>query len=375
MSPLIEGFATPEGTAAFRARSSGAVAEHWRTFRGLLLSSVGLGTYLGSEDEEGDRAYEGAVRRALARGINVFDSAINYRHQRSERAIGQALASAIAEGRIARPDVVLTTKGGFLPFDGRAPADPGEYLRDTYLRPGIVAARDVVAGSHAMTPRYLADQLDRSRANLGLATIDVYYVHNPETQLAHVDRTTFRVRLRAAFEALETAVDAGKLRYYGTATWQGFRQPASAPDHLSLAELVEVAREVAGERHHFAAVQLPYNLGMTEAFTLANQPVEAEPLSLIAAAERLGVYVMTSASIHQGQLARNLPPVFHDFLPGLETDAQRALQFVRSTPGVGTALVGMQRIAHVEENAGLARTAPLPWGEFRRLFEEDAGAP
>jgi aryl-alcohol dehydrogenase-like predicted oxidoreductase len=270
--------------------------------------------------------------------------------------------------------VVLTTKGGFLPFDGSAPADPGVYLRDTYLRPGIVAARDVVAGSHAMTPRYLADQLDRSRVNLGVATIDVYYLHNPETQLGQVDRTTFRLRLRAAFEALETAVEAAKLRVYGVATWQGFRQPATAPDHLSLADLVELAREVAGDRHHFAAVQLPYNLGMTEAFTLANQPVQAEVMSLLEAAERLGVYVMTSASLHQGQLTRNLPPVIHEFLPGLETDAQRALQFVRSTPGVGTALVGMQRIAHVEENAAVARNAPLPWHEFRRLFSEEADA-
>lgn len=374
MTALIDGFATPEGTAAFRARAAGVAPGHWRTFRGLALSSVGLGTYLGAPDDEGDRAYETALGRALAGSINVVDSAINYRHQRSERAVGRALASAIASGRVARPDVLVATKGGFLAFDGGAPADPGAYLRDVYLRPGIVSARDVVAGSHAMTPRFLVDQLDRSRANLGLATIDVYYLHNPETQLGHVDRTTFRVRLRAAFEALETAVEAGKLRAYGAATWQGFRQPADAPEHLALADLVELARDVAGDGHHFAAVQLPYNLGMTEAFTLANQPVQKEALSLLEAAERLGVYVMTSASLHQGQLTRNLPPVIHQFLPGLETDAQRALQFVRSTPGVGTALVGMQRAAHVEENAAVARSAPLPWDAFRRLFSGEADA-
>jgi aryl-alcohol dehydrogenase-like predicted oxidoreductase len=79
---------------------------------------------------------------------------------------------------------------------------------------------------------------------------------------------------------------------------------------------------------------------------------------------------MTSASIYQGQLARNLPSVIGEFLPGLDTDAQRALQFVRSTPGVGTALVGMKRVAHVEENARLTSVAPLPWQEFQKLFSE-----
>jgi len=93
-------------------------------------------------------------------------------------------------------------------------------------------------------------------------------------------------------------------------------------------------------------------------------------MSVLEAARRLDVYVMTSASIYQGQLARNLPPVIAEFLPGLETDAQRALQFVRSTPGVGTALVGMKQVAHVEENARVATAPPLGWEEFQKLFSE-----
>jgi len=109
---------------------------------------------------------------------------------------------------------------------------------------------------------------------------------------------------------------------------------------------------------------------MTEAFTSANQEIGGEAESLLEAARRLGIYVMSSASIYQGQLARNLPPVIGGFLPGLETDAQRALQFVRSTPGVGTALVGMTRRTHVEENARLASVSPLPWEEFGKLFNE-----
>jgi predicted aldo/keto reductase-like oxidoreductase len=91
---------------------------------------------------------------------------------------------------------------------------------------------------------------------------------------------------------------------------------------------------------------------------------------VLEATQRLEMYVMTSASIYQGQLARNLPPIFSEFLPGLATDAQRALQFVRSTPGVGTALVGMRRADHVEENGALIAAAPLGREQFQKLFAQ-----
>jgi predicted aldo/keto reductase-like oxidoreductase len=97
-------------------------------------------------------------------------------------------------------------------------------------------------------------------------------------------------------------------------------------------------------------------------------------MSLLEAARRLDLFVMTSAPLYQGRLARGLSPVIAEFLPGLETDAQRAVQFVRSTPGVGAALVGMQQLAHVEENARLGSVPPLPWSRFQRLFQGEESA-
>jgi aryl-alcohol dehydrogenase-like predicted oxidoreductase len=219
-----------------------------------------------------------------------------------------------------------------------------------------------------MTPRFLADQLDRSRANLGLQTVDVYYVHNPETQLDEVDRSAFLSRLCAAFGALEEAVAAGKIRWYGTATWNGYRVPPDDRGHLSLAEVLAAAHDAGGADHHFRVVQLPYNLAMPEAFTLANQRADSGLVPMLRAAAHAGVYTMISASMMQGQLARGLPPELGSTLSGLATDAQRALQFVRSTPGVGTALAGMKSLAHVEENAGVAAAEPVPWERFQRLF-------
>ena len=365
----IEGWATAAGTAAYRAGMGAVTGEHWTALGDLTVSSIGIGTYLGAEDDATDRAYTAAISRALALGINVVDTAVNYRCQRSERSVGAALRSAIAAGHVDRDAIVLATKGGFLPFDGRSPANPGAYLANTYVRSGLARPEEVVGGCHCIAPRYLADQVERSRANLGIATIDVYYVHNPEMQLGAVDRAQFRERMRRAFEFLEGAVREGAIRRYGVATWQGFRQPPSAADHLSLGELCALAVEVAGPDHHFRVLQLPYNLAMTEAFTADTQVLDGETVPLFEAARRLGMYCMTSASIHQGQLARGLPPMLGEMLPGLRSDAQRAVQFARSTPGVGTALVGMKGSAHVEDIGRLCGVAPVAWTHFQRLFQ------
>ena len=370
MGPMIVGHATAEGTARYRERVASRVpAAHFREMAGGVGgASIGIGTYLGREDDATDAQYVKSVGRALERGVNVLDTAVNYRHQRSERAVGRALAAAVAGG-LGRDEVIVATKGGFIPFDGQMPSDPSGYFQATYVRPGIIQPGDVV-GSHCMTPRYLRDQIERSRGNLGVETLDVYYVHNPENQLGEVSRPEFLKRVRDAFAMLEEAADAGKLRMYGAATWDGFRVDPGAPGYLSLPELVEVARDVAGPGHRFRVIQLPYNLAMPEAFTRANQKIDGVFVSTLEAARRLDVYVMASASVYQGQLTRGLPPVVTDYLPDLTSDAQRAIQFVRSTPGIGTALVGMKTLAHVDDNTGAAAVAPMPWEQFKRLFNE-----
>jgi aryl-alcohol dehydrogenase-like predicted oxidoreductase len=182
---VIEGRATEQGTARFAGRPRrNVLPEHFRIVeRGLRLSSVGIGTYLGREDEATDDAYRRAIARAFERSVNVVDTAINYRHQRSERAIGAVLADLVGRRSLGRDEIFVATKGGYIPFDGDMPRDPAAYFTETYLGPGLVSPDDVVGGAHCMAPRFLADQIERSRANLGLATIDLYYLHNPESQL------------------------------------------------------------------------------------------------------------------------------------------------------------------------------------------------
>ncbi len=364
--------ATSEGTQTYlNARSGEGVArEHFRRVEDLWFSSVGFGTYRGHHDEATDELYRLAVVRAVESGCNVIDTAINYRCQRSERSIAEAMRDLAKKG-IGRDQIVLSTKGGFIPFDGQPAKDPKDYLQKTFITTGVLDPADVVEGAHAMTPRYLENQLDRSLSNLGLETIDIYYLHNPETQLGEVPRDEFNQRLRAAFEFLEKAAADGKIRFYGTATWNAYREQPQAQDYLCLRDVVDLARQVGGDKHRLRFIQLPYNLAMPQALVEHNQPVEENNFSTMLAAEELGVHVISSASLLHGKLTRGMPEWLGKLLKGFTSDAQRSIQFARSAPGLTTALVGMKQIEHVVENMAVSQIPPAPVDDYLKLFEVD----
>ena len=314
--------ATHEGTARYRDRFPDRVAtNHFREQQGLVLSTIGIGTYLGNADEATDANYTRAIVRAAQLGVNVIDTAANYRFQRSERSIGEALQILARDHGITRDELVICTKGGYLPFDGEPPRNVREYVNETFVKRGIASFEDIVGGSHCMTPAYLQNQLDQSLRNMKLECVDVYYVHNPESQLEYGSEPEFYSRLQLAFERLEENRREGKLAHYGVATWNGFRMPPDSGQHHSLVRMVEIAREVGGEQHGFHFIQLPFNLAMPEGASVVDE------------AQRLGITVVTSASLLQGRIP---PP--------------RAMEFVRSNPGITTALIGMSRVEHVEEN-------------------------
>jgi aryl-alcohol dehydrogenase-like predicted oxidoreductase len=368
----LPGYATPQGTAAYQRRFADTVAPaHFREAAELRLASIGLGTYLGEADDQTDRLYATAIARALECGSNVLDTAINYRNQRSERVIGQVLAAQVRAGMITREEIVVATKGGYLAFDGEVPPDPRAYVHDMFIKPGLASPDDIVEWN-CIAPRYLDDQVERSLRNLGLECIDIYYLHNPEAQLQKWSRAEFYRRMAAAFTVLEAKVAAGKIRRYGTATWNGYRRPQTARDYLSVADIVALAEQVAGQEHHFQVIQLPYNLAMPEALTQRNQPAKNGMVSVLEAAHDFGITVMASATIMQGQLARQLPEFVGKALSGLTSDAQRAIQFTRSTPGITTALVGMKSAAHVEHNLATAKVPPASLEQLQKLFRERA---
>jgi aryl-alcohol dehydrogenase-like predicted oxidoreductase len=268
--------------------------------------------------------------------------------------------------------VVVATKGGFVPFDGERPADPGRWIREEYVDTGLVEREDLARGQHCIAPDYIDDQLDRSLANLGVDTVDLYYVHNPETQLAARSREAVYDQLEATFTRLEERAAAGDIRQYGVATWQAFRVPADHEQYLSLAEVVSRARAAAkaagNTATHFRAIQLPFNVVMADAFTVEAQEGADGPQSALWFAHEAGLDVFTSASLAQGELTEGLPADVAQRVAG-ETSAQRAINFARSGPGVTCALVGMGSPDHVAENVAAGTHPPLGADEFDAVFE------
>ncbi|MEX1186309.1 MAG: aldo/keto reductase [Gemmatimonadaceae bacterium] len=351
---LIAGCATREGTERYRGRhASNRAEDFYRPVADVLsVSSIGLGTYLGDCDDRTDAGYAVAAQQAARSGINLLDSAINYRCQRSERALGKALRALLSSGAESRDEIVVCTKAGYIPLDGAPPATRRDYdaqLKAQYFDSGIVSPDQVVAGGHCIAPRYLADQVQRSRRNLGLSTIDIYYLHNPEQQLDALSRDAFSDAIAAAFTQLEREVAAGNIGCYGCATWSGFRVAPGDKSHLSLAELLKIAETVGGTDHHFRVIQLPISLAMPEAVRVPTQPLGKAVVPLLQAAGELGITVIASAPLMQGQLTSGLPAKLAEAFPDLATDAQRAVAFVRSLPRVTSALVGMKSPAHLRE--------------------------
>lgn len=364
----ISGRASPKGTRTFAEgarRAQKVSSDHFRSFGDLELSSLGMGTYLGEMDESTDRAVEEAVVASLASGaVNVIDTAINYRHQRAERCVGRGLARAIREGKVQRDQVFISTKNGYLAPDSESGLSPRVYVQQELVGTGALSPSDIVGGSHAMSVPYLRDQLARSLNNLGLATVDLLYLHNaPEAQLVEVGRKVFFDRLRSAFEFFESARRKDRVVSYGLATWDALRKSRNEEGYLSLEEAVGVAREVAGSGHGFRFVQFPFNTLMPEAFQLRNQLVSGERVSLLEAAHRLGVGTFSSVPLMQGALAQGSARRH-----GL-TSAQAALQFARSTPNHLAPLAGQKGLAHVRENLDVAKVPRLSDPEFLRLID------
>lgn len=335
------------------------------------VSALGVGTALGDPTDAEDARYESAIEAAIAAGVTLIDTAINYRCQRSERVVGRVLARALArsreEGRDDSRDghragpLIVSTKGGYIPLDSSPPPSKDayrSYLRTTYVDTGMIRGDELVAGGHCIAPAFLTDQIARSRWNLGVEQIDLYYVHNPEQQLeGGVSADMFQERLRDAFAALEAAADAGAIRAYGCATWNGVRALPDAPNHLSLEQLMRTAHDIAGDGHHFSAVQIPVSLAMPEAVGVQTQLVNGAARTALEAADELGLAVIAGASLMHGRLAHDLPPAARAVFPDAPDDAACALTFARMLPHVASVAVGMRSLEHVRENVDVFTSA------------------
>jgi aryl-alcohol dehydrogenase-like predicted oxidoreductase len=369
---LIPGRATPQGTRRFAARFPD-LPGHFRCPDRLSVSSFGLGMRSGAIGGVDDLLYRQAVPELLAGGVNLFDTALSDRMQTSERALGVALARAIREGAAARDEVVVVSKGGMLTPDpdfARSAGEARRHLVSTYVETGLVDPERLIGGVLCLEPAFLRDQIQRSRRNLRLETLDVWLLEQPELALEAHGEPEFQHVLCRAFEALEQAVADGEIGAYGVCSWDGFLRPHTQRIHLSLLDVFQWALDVGGADHHLRAIQLPYNLAMAEALRLPSQIGPSGGTAAVLSALRgTGTLVLASAPLAQGRAFGRLPDFVRQCLPGPRSDAQLCLQFARSSPGITAAIVGMREASHIEQNLALARMPVAAPEAIEALFK------
>ena len=375
---LMPGRATRAGTEDYVRTYGADLADgHYSDFLNLhlKLSSLGLGTFPGAASDEVDERYSEIVQRALTSGINVVDTAVHYRYGRSVRAVGEGLRRAFAAG-VAREQVFVISKGGFLRFDDGVPEDLDAWFETHIARKGL-GRRDDLTDVHLLSPGYVAQQIEDVRSALGLETLDAFLVDQPEVHIPRIGKEQLNRKLQSVFAVLEQAVKENKIRCYGISTFNGFRVETdhalfqSLPSLLGLAEnAARLVHQDARAKHGFRLVQLPFNQAMPEGFTRFSQATgHGNVASTIQAAFQLKVYVMASHSLAKGRLAASGEDLLRDALPQFANAAQRALQFNRSTPGLGTSLAGISTPAHLEDLLAVARIAPMARADYLKLYQ------
>jgi len=358
---MISGFATPEGTKIFTTKNDSIPEKNFNVFQDLSLSNVGIGTYLGNPDSDTDNMVKNAVKKSVLAGVNVIDTAINYRAQKAERSVGQAISELINEDKISREEIFISTKNGYVTNDGDIQEDLMQYVMRELGKPGIVKEGDISSGYHCMTVPYLEDQLNRSLKNLQLECIDLIYLHNAVEGNPEMPKDTFLQKLKDVFEFYEQKRKEGKIRFYGMATWECFRVAEDHKMFLSLEKVIEIAKSVGGDDHGFRFIQLPYNLHFDQAFMQKNQLVNNKSASILESAKQMNIGVFTSVPLMQGRLldwAKDKPDL------STVSPSVGLLQFIRSTPGVLAPLVGQKSDAHVTENLEVMKIPPFSEEEF-----------
>jgi hypothetical protein len=307
----LPGSASPEGTARYAARIVSQSRHDGRMEHGygrfgnsaLTTSRLGFGTYRVDTREP---EYRDALKKALREGVNLIDTSTNYMDGDSERLVGSVLRELIKSGELTRNEVIVVSKIGYVQGQNLKQAETREQAERPY--PDMVKYGEGIW--HCIHPEYLADQLTLSLDRLGLTTLDVCLLHNPEYFLSEathheggdlaLSRSAFYRRLEQAFTFFESQVAAGRIRYYGVSSNTVTADPLSA-EATSLSRMCDAARTAAAsqgmERHHFAVLQCPMNLYETGALVTPNTGLDQQE-TVLEVAQREGIAVLANRPLN-----------------------------------------------------------------------------
>jgi aryl-alcohol dehydrogenase-like predicted oxidoreductase len=311
---------------------------------GMRLSVLGFGCgAVGGFMVRGDPAeQERVVARAIAAGVNYFDTAVQYGDGESEKNLGRVLQ------KLKPANVIVGTKV-------RIP--PDEF--------GRIA--DAVTAS-----------LEGSLARLGLERVDIFHLHNPVTETGGGTALSVRQVLDDVVPAFERLRAQGKIRFLGmTAVGD-----TAALNQVIDARAFDSAQIVYNMLNPSASEPLPANypaqdyagmfdhtraagVGVVGIRVLAGGALsgsaERHPIAG-PAPEPIGSAMRYDADVDR---ARRLMPLVKEGFAASLTEA--ATRFALSHPAMGTILVGLATPQQFEDALAAVQKGPLPQAALELL--------
>lgn len=365
--------ATIEATHNFANKFS-TYKDFYIKHNNLIFSKLGLGTFNKEPYKEENYVfhYIEGVKQAIRSGINLIDTASNYRYGESEKEIGIALKELFEANESSREELIICSKGGFIQLDFPFPKNPYTWIENNILSTKLAIKEDIELDQHCMTPDFLEWSCKESLKKLGVDTLDIYFLHNPEMQILKLGYAKFLKKVEGIFKRFEKMADNGLIKNYGVAVWNGFINEEKSGEHINLEDLVNIARKTGGENHRFKYIQTPFNLAKTSIYTMPTQSVNKEECTLLQAAHRLNIGVISSSSLLQMNLFKKSFKAQTGFLLDhkmiLENDIQLALQFVRSTPGLISSLFASKVPVHIKKNLDITKVNKTPKQNYDLMY-------
>ncbi|RXJ87866.1 aldo/keto reductase [Arcobacter sp. CECT 8985] len=367
-------YATPQSTYNF-AKKFSSYKDFYVKHNDLVFSRLGLGTFNKEPYKEENYVfhYIEGVKEAIKNGINLIDTASNYRYGQSEKEIAIALKELFNENKVTREELIICSKAGFIQLDYPFPKNPYMWIEENIINTNLARKEDIELDQHCMTPDFIEWSCKKSLKNLQIDSIDIFFLHNPEMQLMSLGYKNLLKQVEKVFKRFEKMADCGLIKYYGVAVWNAFINSEDSKEHINLEDLVNIAIKVGGENHRFKYIQTPFNLAKTSIYTLQSQKVKNEKCTLLQAAHRLNIGLISSSSLLQMNLFKRSFKAEMGYLLDsqmiLENDIQLALQFVRSTPGIISSLFASKVPVHIKKNLEITKIKSVPRKKYDLMYK------
>ena len=415
---MIIGSATKQKTKLFSDNFTSCSPDFYSLdHNNLTLSSIGVGMYKGDNSLAGDKSWEQSLIESIKSGINVFDTAIRYRNQRSEKILGKVLTNLISAKKLKREEVFICTKGGLIGIPVGYIEE--EYIQDIVLGKWKIRRNEIYKNIHCLSLSFLKKQFAISLENLNLSTFDCYFLHNPELAIGIKNKKEFYILLKNIFTWLEDEREKGRLNYYGIASWNGFRRRKNSRLFLDIDKIIKIAERVGGVDHGLRYIEAPLSIGMPYLANCSSvsEKINLQNINFINYLNEKGINLFTSASTYEGKIESllkfidvypligkkdskeddiptniSLPISENSLIQMMEVIVSQsrikknikkklfmgvnnglslypaALNIVRSYPGVVCALCGMQEKRYLEENIILMKKRKLNANIAKDIF-------